>query len=152
MKGVIVLLCLTVAPSLGLAKGAAEKAKSPSKLENAIRNLELRRFKAMVDGDVETLELLLAPDMSYSHANGWTQTKKEFIDAIRRGELKYEEMKADALQVRVYGASAVVTGRASVKANTKGQGQALVLRFLDVYVKRRGRWQMVAWQSARLAQ
>jgi hypothetical protein len=44
-----------------------------------------------------------------------------------------------------------VTGRAHVKAKVKGQDVSIELRFLDVYIQRQGSWQMVAWQSARLA-
>jgi ketosteroid isomerase-like protein len=115
-----------------------------------IEELEMRRFKAIVDADFTALENLLAPDMTYSHSNGWTQTKPEFIGSLRSHELEYQEIKPEALKVRVYGSTAVVTGRAHVKAISKGQEVSIELRFLDVYVKRKGKWQMVAWQSARL--
>jgi ketosteroid isomerase-like protein len=127
-------------------------AAKVSKTEKIIQDLEARRFKAIVDVDLAALDALLAPDMSYSHSSGLTQTKTEFIDAIRRGELKYLEIKPEGLKVRTYGNTAVVTGRGEFKTRSKGQESAVELRFLDVYVKRQGRWQMVAWQSCRLAQ
>ncbi|MGA2629231.1 MAG: nuclear transport factor 2 family protein [Terriglobia bacterium] len=136
---------------LGSIPLAAAAPKVP-KTEKIIQDLEARRFKAIVDVDLTALDALLAPDMSYSHSSGLTQTKTEFIDALRRGEMKYLEIKPEGLKVRTYGNTAVVTGRGEFKTRTKGQESAVELRFLDVYVKRQGRWQMVAWQSCRLAQ
>jgi len=146
MKRIAAVLGFTVA--LCLLENAA-LAKSPSSAK--VQDLEMRRYKAMVDGDVATLDTIFADDLTYSHSNGWTQTKAEFIDSIRHGELQYQEIKPDAVEIRVYGRTAVVTGRAHVKAKVKGQDVNIELRFLDVYVQRQGRWQMVAWQSARLA-
>ena len=153
MKRIAILIVLLISAGFWAAGGApAKQAPRANKTEKIIQGLEARRFKAMVDADVATLDVLLAADMSYSHSNGLSQTKTEFIDAIRRGELVYVEIKPDVLQVRTYGNTAIVTGRAGVKTKSKGQEMVAELRFLDVYVKRQGRWQMVAWQSCRLAQ
>jgi ketosteroid isomerase-like protein len=151
MKRVGVVLGLVAASCVFVAGAALAASASHAKIEKAIEDLEMRRFKAMVEADFTTLESLLAADMSYSHSSGWTQTKSEFIGSLRSRELEYKEIKPDALQVRVYGSTAVVTGRAQVKTQSKGQENTVELRFLDVYVKRKGKWQMVAWQSARLA-
>ena len=145
-----VLACVAVS-WVFVAEAMPASAAAKTKVQKMIEDLEMRRFKAMTDSDFATLEALLAADMTYSHSNGWTQTKAEFIGSLRNHELEYEEIKPDALQVRVYGSAAVVTGRAHVRAKSKGQEIAVELRFLDVYVKRQGKWQMVAWQSARLA-
>jgi ketosteroid isomerase-like protein len=151
MKRIPAVLGLMAASCLLAAGGALARSPANAKVEKAIQDLEMRRYRAMVEGDVTALERILADDLTYSHSNGWTQTKSEFINSIRRGELAYEEIKPDALEVRVYGRTAVVTGRAHVKAKVKGQDVSIELRFLDVYIQRQGSWQMVAWQSARLA-
>jgi ketosteroid isomerase-like protein len=142
---------LSAAACLFLAGGGLAATASNAKTEKLIEDLEMRRFKAIVDADFKALESLLAPDMTYSHSNGWTQTKAEFIESLRSHELEYQEIQPDALKVRLYGSTAVVTGRGHFKTKSKGQEASIELRFLDVYVKRRGKWQMVAWQSARLA-
>lgn len=153
MKRIATLIVLVTSAGFWAASGApAKKAPAANKTAKIIQDLEARRFKAMVEADVAALDTLLAPEMSYSHSSGLSQTKTEFIGAIRRGELVYVEIKPDVLQVRTYGSTAIVTGRAAVKTKSKGQDMVAELRFLDVYVKRQGRWQMVAWQSCRLAQ
>lgn len=152
VRRAIVFVVLAVVSGLFVTNVALGRVPSETKVQKAIIDLEVRRFKATVDADVEALGVLLAEDMTYSHSNGVTQTKTEFIDAIRHGELRYEEIRPDGLKVRTYGNTAVVVGRAHVRAKTKGQATTLDLHFLDVYVKRKGRWQMVAWQSTRLPQ
>ena len=151
MKRLGTMISLMAAACWFGANPALAASPAATKVEKAILDLETQRFKVMMEGDIKTLDSLLAPDLSYSHSSGWTQTKDEFIESIRTRELEYKEIKPDAMQVRVYGSTAVVTGRAQVRAKTKGQENAFELRFLDVYVKRKGKWQMVAWQSARLA-
>jgi len=153
MKRIATLIVFVTSAGFWAASGApAKKAPAANGTEKIVQDLEARRFKAMVEVDLGALDTLLAPDMSYAHSSGLTQTKEEFIAALRRGEMKYLEIKPEGLKVRSYGSTAVVTGRGEFKTRTKGQESTVELRFLDVYVKRQGRWQMVAWQSCRLVQ
>jgi hypothetical protein len=136
------------------AQGAP--ARQPAKLsqgatvEKAITAREVQRFHAMTENDLAALTPILADDLSYTHANGWTQTKTEFLDTLRQGKLRYLSIEPASIQVHSYGTAAVVTGRAAFKVRSEGKEEGFQLRFIDVYVKRHGRWQMVAWQSTRL--
>jgi ketosteroid isomerase-like protein len=53
------------------------------------------------------------------------------------------------VRVRVHGDTAVITGRATVEVRMAGRAATVPLRFLDVWVKREGRWRLLAWQSTR---
>ena len=55
------------------------------------------------------------------------------------------EVKAQDL-----GDTVVLTGIAKIKVESNGKPNAFGVRFTDVYAKRNGRWQMVAWQSTKL--
>jgi hypothetical protein len=46
----------------------------------------------------------------------------------------------------------VVTSRGMMKVKAGDRELNMPIRFTDVYVKRGGRWRMVAWQSTRIAQ
>jgi len=120
--------------------------------EKAIRQLENRRIRAMIEADTAALDTILADDLTYTHTSGWVDTKEQLIGWLESGELNYESITADSVLVRVYAAAAVVTGQAAVKIKVNGQEKNLQIRFIDVYVKRNGHWQMVAWQSTRLTQ
>jgi len=119
-------------------------------VEDEIRQCEIRRFQAMVRGDVAALDAVLSEDLSYTHATGVHETKAEFLAKLKAGQLKYESITPEDLQVRVYGTMGVVTGVSRVKVQSRGEALSFQLRFTDVYVKKDNRWQMVAWQATRL--
>ena len=118
--------------------------------EQEIRQLETRRFEAMLRGDVSALEQILSDDLTYTHANAVFETKAEFLGKMKSGQLKYETFEPEDLRVRVYGTAAVITGIARVKVQVGGNPLSFRLRFTDVYAQQNGRWQMVAWQATRL--
>lgn len=60
-----------------------------AKIIEAIRGLERERFRAMVDGDGQLLDTLLADNVSYVHTNGKRETKRQFIDGITAGRRRY---------------------------------------------------------------
>ena len=118
--------------------------------EQQIRQREIRRFEAMVRGDVTALDDILSEDLTYTHATGVFETKAEFIAKLKSGQTKYESFVPKDLLVRVYGTTGIVTGVGHVKVEVKGEHLSFQLRFTDVYVKKGNRWQMVAWQATRL--
>jgi hypothetical protein len=126
------------------------RGRSGSTLEKQIKDLEERRFRALVDNDLGALERILADDLQYTHSNGQVENKADFLKRLRTGELKYEAIAPEGMEVRTYGNAAVTTGRALVRVKTPEGVRTIRLRYTDVYVKRKGRWKMVAWQSTRL--
>jgi ketosteroid isomerase-like protein len=118
--------------------------------EREIRQLETRRFEAVVRSDVGALNEILSDDLTYIHATGVHETKAEFIGKLKSGQLRYESLTPEDMHVRVYGTTGVVTGLARVKVQVKGEPLSFQLRFTDVYVKNGDHWQMVAWQATRL--
>ena len=117
----------------------------------AILKLEDQRFKAMVAGDVATLDRILADDLTYVHSNGQLETKAEFLARLKSGELKYKAMPRTDVKVSMLGCAAVVTGKVEADVESKGQRLSFPMRFTDVYLKKNdGNWQMVAWQSSRI--
>lgn len=151
MRRILSVVCFLF---LGLAgsAGAQQPAKARQRVnpENEIAGVEARRFRAMTEGDLAALQGMLGDELTYTHANGWTQTKSEFIEMIRSKQLQYVAIEPANIQVRSYGTAAVATGRAELTVRSEGKEESLQVRFIDVYVRRRGRWQMVAWQSTRL--
>src|SRR5476649_1672301 len=79
----------------------------------AIRELERDRFRAMVDGDGELLDALLAENASYVHTNGKRETKRQFIDAITAGRRRYRQIEIQSQAVMPGGRDTwTVVGRA----------------------------------------
>lgn len=112
--------------------------------------LENRRIEAMIKRDTKALGEILAEDLSYTHSTARVETKAEFIAALTSGRTKYESIERDDVKVSHYGDTAVVTGLANFHVNANGNDIKFQTRFTDVYAKRNGAWQMVAWQSTKI--
>lgn len=126
----------------------AEQKKAPA--DAAVKAAELERFEAATKNDLDKLGELLADDLTYTHATGVLETKEVFLASLESGKLRFKKIEPAELQVRVYDKTAVINGTAKVSVVSEGQPKDLSLRFTDVWVRRAGKWQMVAWQSVKL--
>lgn len=141
------LLCALSACSLTIDQHGIDFERHRNETAEQV---ERRRFAAMIAQDVAALEPMLAEELNYCHSNGEVETKPQFLETIRSGRLRYEALDVKGLDVRLYDDIAVLTGRAMARVQTAGQTRELDLRFTDAYVKRQGRWQLIAWQSTRV--
>ncbi|SVA00964.1 uncharacterized protein METZ01_LOCUS53818 [marine metagenome] len=108
--------------------------------------LENRRIEAMLKGDVQTLEEILADDLVYTHTTARLDTKASFIDAVKTGKSVYNSLELQFGEIRDLGDAVVVTGHGKFHVGSN----KFELKFTDVYAKRNGAWKMVAWQSTRV--
>jgi hypothetical protein len=141
---VVVLSAALFAPARSAPSRQGEGA------EAAVRSAELKRFEVMVKNDLAALEKALGDDLTYTHSSGVVDTKAQFLESLRSGRVRYQSIEpVGDLKVRVYGSTAVINGKAKVVVASGGQTKDLLLLFTDVWLKRAGRWQMVAWQSTK---
>ena len=131
-----------------LAATANGTLAQPPATEQAVRQVEDRRIKAMIDDDFATLEAVLADDLTYVHSNAVVDTKASYMETLRSGKTKYQTIERLPSVVRIYGDTAIITGTATV--GLRGQAAPFTLRYTLAYVMREGQWRMVAWQSTRL--
>jgi hypothetical protein len=122
------------------------------KVEDELLRTEVRRFEAMTQNDLDVLEQILADDLIYTHSNAKVDTKSQYLADLRAGVARYNSIKPEDVKVRLYnnGTVGIITGKATVEVTTNGKASTLNLRYTDVYVKRKGKWQMVSWQSTKL--
>jgi ketosteroid isomerase-like protein len=112
-----------------------------------VREVEKRRVQFLTSGDLARLAELLSDNLIYTHSTGRVENKTKLLAALRSGEPRYEAMKHEDVQVRIYGETAVLTGRSLIKLKTKGQQLTVPVRFTLIYVKEAGKWKLLAWQS-----
>jgi hypothetical protein len=135
----------------GAAKAAEAAQVSQSSAESRVRELEASRLEAMVKSDTATLKAILHDDLRYTHSNGIVQNKKELIEGIESGQLKYRSIAARDTQVRMLGDVAVLLGNALLQISAKHEDLNFEVYFTAVYVQQQGNWQLVAWQSTQAA-
>ena len=119
--------------------------------QQTILDVEAARIDAMVREDIAALERILADDLTYVHSGGRVDDKAAFLDVIRSQRSHYLGVDYSATSVVICGkAAALVRGRAQIRLQRDtGERPSYPVWFLDVYEKRDGRWQMVAWQATR---
>jgi ketosteroid isomerase-like protein len=115
-----------------------------------IRLLESRRYRAMCEADVTTLDELLADSLVYTHSYGGADSKPSYLEGMRSKKWVYREIERPIEDIQVHGDCAVVTGQVRIQLLSEGKPKTLNSRFTNVWVKGPRGWQMVAWQSTPL--
>jgi ketosteroid isomerase-like protein len=129
------------------APGAKAGAAVGARLEQTLMNLEREWVDALVRRDLGALERIMANDIVGVGTKGEVWSKAQLIADIKSGDYTIESANVSDMTVRVYGTTAIVTGRYTDKSKYKGHDSSVIARFVDVYLKRGGRWQAVSSQE-----
>ena len=116
----------------------------------AIIDLDRKRMHAMAAKDYAFLEKVIGDDLVYTHSSARLDTKKSLIGNMQSGATAYTSVEPSDVKAQDLGDVVVLTGVAQIKVMQAGKPNAFGVRFTDVYAKRAGGWQMVAWHSAKL--
>ncbi len=116
--------------------------------------LERAMEAAVVRGDVEYVDSVSAPDLTFTHGDGWTTGGKPLLVDDRASFLKrvenrqYNARDLDSVQVEMHGDIAITYGRYVAQNRTGNPNQSwFSVWFERVYAKRRGRWLYVSHRT-----
>jgi ketosteroid isomerase-like protein len=127
------------------AQGGA--ARKISKDEAAVLAADRAWADAAARGDVSALEKLFADDYMIVGPDGSLGNKQREINNLRPApDVVTYYFRTEDVEARVYTDAAVVRGRAVWKVNFKGREIDNNRRYTSTYVKRKGRWLLVAQQ------
>jgi len=112
--------------------------------EREIHKLLDELAAAHLRGDADALDRIRADDIVFTTADGRVLEKAEMQRAQR--DLVLSVYAHDDVRVRVCGDAAVATGRITSEGTFRGRPRGGQTRFTRVFVKRGGRWQLVANQ------
>ena len=144
----IFIFALAVTVQLATAQASQQDTGSiPANAVDAIKALEEARNQAVLHGDVAALDRMTSDDYTFITLRGELRTKSEILKGFASGSFKYESRQISGLNVRVYGDTAVVTGRSLQKGAENGKDYSGAYWFTRVYVKQQGRWTTVALQT-----
>jgi acetamidase/formamidase/ketosteroid isomerase-like protein len=137
-------------PKSIFAAAATTASATTSGAESEIRAMEKQWNEARVKADIATLDRILAPGWTVTHGDGTINTKAEYLADLKSGARTFSaDVKEDQLSVRIDGDTAIASGLSDSKVTYKGKPSGGPLRFTRVYVKRDGRWIMVATHATR---
>jgi Domain of unknown function (DUF4440) len=121
-------------------------------IKTLVLSLESQRRAAHLSSNAAQLAGILADDFVDIGANGVRRTKQQNVEDTRAHVLQWTRLVASNERVVVFDSTAaVVTGEQEGAGTYNGQPFARKTRYLRVYLKRGGRWQNVAAQSALIA-
>lgn len=142
-KSVLLLLCVIVCAG----NVAAQTPAKVGKAEAQLLALDRAWADAIARGDVATLDRLFAPEFMIVSPNGDLKNKEQEINNLKPApDVTTYYFRSEDTQVRVYKDAAVLTGRAVWRVRYKGRDIDNNRRYTTTYIKRGGRWQMVAQQ------
>ncbi len=144
MKKIILIHCFLIIAFVSVAQTAAEKQVSDAVMvvHNAI----------FVNKDSLALEAAIATELSYGHSGGKVEDRKEMISNVTKSKSVYTNLDAKVLSVNVHGKTAVsrylLTG---TETKPDGKSTELKLNILQVWVKEKKVWKMMARQAVKVS-
>jgi ketosteroid isomerase-like protein len=113
-----------------------------------LRELEAQRCAAMVAADIPRLRQLLHKDLIHVHAKGQVDGYDSYFTA-GGFKVNYTRLERSDLVVRVFGDTALMTGRQLLQAVRKANGEQVHIdsQVMQVWVKEGQSWQQVAFQT-----
>jgi ketosteroid isomerase-like protein len=140
-------LCLL---SLSLATG--QTASQTSSVEDQIKKHERDYAQATVKEGPAAVDKYEADDIITTDPSGRVTDKAQDKTDLSSGDFKIQAEELSDLKVHIYGNTAVVAGTNTVSGTYKGQDMSGKYRFTDTWVKRNGKWQVVASQYTKIQQ
>jgi ketosteroid isomerase-like protein len=113
----------------------------------------VRDFLANVPkGDRKVFDNFFADDVIYTRSAGVTVDKGEILKniGVRAVNEPQATFEADGFTVHPYGDAAVVNFRLVMHNITNGKPETVYFRNTGTFLKRNGKWQVVAWQATRV--
>ena len=156
------LLAVLTSPAFGQPKStlapskitSAPEATASTDAAKEVLAFERAMEAAVVRGDVAYVDRVSAPDLTFTHGDGWTMGGKPLLVDDRKSFLKRVENKQynvrdlDSVKVELHGDIAITYGRYVAQNRTGDPGKSwFSVWFERVYAKRDGRWLYVSHRT-----
>ncbi len=152
-RGLRMFAVAALLPMMVLAQ-ASKPAASPEDTATIRQVTQMvQEFLAAVPkGEKQTFDNFFADDVIYTRGVGVTVTKADIIKNIdvRAVNEPTATFSADDFTVHPYGNMAVVNFRLIMSTQDSGKTQATYFRNTGTFLKRNGKWQVVAWQATKV--
>ena len=141
MRSILIMLLVVLSAT---ALAPAQAGQDPNaKVEQELRDIVRRWDEAYVKGDTATLNRLLADEFAFVGG----PKKTEYLDSFKSRNVAIESAVSTGIEVQVYGNTAVLIGLDTITGKNKSETFVTKWLYMDVWIKRDGRWQCVKTYS-----
>ncbi|MEO5693468.1 MAG: nuclear transport factor 2 family protein [Usitatibacter sp.] len=102
--------------------------------------------KALIAKDRAGIEANMAPDFRQIRGGGGLVNREEFIKDFLDPDGSVDPYVVEDFEIRLFGDTALLYGRIHMTGKDGGKPWAAHFRYIDTYVRRNGRWQVVSVQ------
>jgi ketosteroid isomerase-like protein len=147
----LVLLVVTTIRAQQTSKPTAKQGTTAA--QRAVKEvLEMKRQydEALLRGDSDWFERAFADDYLSILGDASTYTKAQIVKDLASKEVTWQTANGRDMQVRMYGNTAIVTGRFTGKWREKGKPVISEERFTSIWIKDGDRWKAVSEHSSQM--
>jgi len=118
--------------------------------EEQIRAAEKSWSDAVLARDFPALEKIFAETLIYAHSTGAIESKKDYLERLRKGAQRYDRIIQEKIQVVSYGDSAATHSILRMSGLSNGKPFDDHVMALHMWVKQGGAWHLAAHQTTKL--
>lgn len=138
---------------MDIPRGANDSQHVPDAFNAAdeLRDVERRRLRSLVDGDLGVAEALHADVYELITPGGVAESKETYLRAIASGTLDYRVFEPSSeVAVRVMGSAGILRYQARIEVSFEGALDQGLFWHTDYYERRPEHWQVVWSHATRL--
>lgn len=102
--------------------------------------------RAIVAKERAAIEANMAADFRQIDGRGNVEDKASFVAGLLSPDLVLDPYTVEDFEVRVYGDTALLSGRTRMSGRYRGEAFKSQYRYIDIYVKRGNAWKIVSVQ------
>lgn len=134
---------------------SCDSAYRTANVEEEIIALAKQRSKAVVEGDLKTLNEILSEDFTYVNTSGQLRSRKEYLDGqVALGATpnsRWISQTMDSIRVKVINSSALITFRIKDHFMYENVEYTNDCRSTFLYQRNAGKWKCVMGQTTEIS-
>ena len=123
---------------------------SEAQLKAQLQAQAERWDQAIVARRREDIAANMAADFRQIDGEGTVEDRASFLEGLLDPKLQIDPYTVEDFDIRLYGDVALLSGRTRMSGRYDGKPFKTHYRYLDIYVRRQGAWQIVSVQISKL--
>ena len=135
----IIVIILIVFVINKFTKNEVKQMQTQDELE--VKQLYIDLCEASINKDLDKLDKVLSDDYILVHMTGMKQSKEDYMESVKTGELAYYESKHESIEVTINGNEATILGKTKTLASPFGSSKSWWNLRQDLKAKKiNGKW------------